>query len=248
MTEIAAIAERYRAANGVMMKAVNFAAGRIENTLERLPDTVKDRIEMIVAAALETSYRAAGLTHESDPKSGRKSLAGEKAHLAAVMFSGAIGGLGGLPTAIAELPVTTTIIFRAIRKIAATYGFDPREPETRLECIGVFGSGSPLAGDDGVNTAFIGARVTITGSALQRVIATVAPRLAAMLSQKLATQAVPVLGAVAGAGVNFAFMNYYQEMAHVRFGLRRLALGHSPEAVLHAFGQLVSGERDIGKD
>ena len=45
-----------------------------------------------------------------------------------------------------------------------------------------------------------------------------------VLSQKLAAQTVPVLGAVAGAATNYAYTSYYRDMAHVHFGLRRLAI------------------------
>jgi len=43
-----------------------------------------------------------------------------------------------------------------------------------------------------------------------------------------------VVGAVAGAATNFAYTSYYQEMAHVHFGLRRLAIdeGLPREALL----------------
>jgi uncharacterized protein (DUF697 family) len=59
---------------------------------------------------------------------------------------------------------------------------------------------------------------------MQKLIATVAPKLATALGQKLAAQTVPILGAVAGAGTNFAYTRYYQQIAHVQFGLRRLAV------------------------
>jgi hypothetical protein len=52
----------------------------------------------------------------------------------------------------------------------------------------------------------------------------VAPRLAAVLGQKLAAQTVPILGAAAGAATNYAYTRYYQDMAQVHFGLRRLAI------------------------
>ena len=55
-------------------------------------------------------------------------------------------------------------------------------------------------------------------------MARVAPRLATALGQKLAAQAVPLLGAVAGASINYTFVRYYQQIAHVHFGLRRLAI------------------------
>ncbi|MEN8836517.1 MAG: protein EcsC, partial [Celeribacter marinus] len=34
---------------------------------------------------------------------------------------------------------------------------------------------------------------------------------------------VPVLGAVAGAATNYAYTAYYQDMAHVTFGMMRMA-------------------------
>ena len=66
--------------------------------------------------------------------------------------------------------------------------------------------------------------MTLTGAAVHRLIAGVSPRLATVLGQKLAAQTVPLLGAVAGAATNYAYISYYQEMAHVHFGLRRLAI------------------------
>ena len=53
--------------------------------------------------------------------------------------------------------------------------------------------------------------MTITGATLNRVIATVAPRFATVLGEKLAAQAVPLLGSVAGAGINYAFVRYYRK-------------------------------------
>ena len=50
-----------------------------------------------------------------------------------------------------------------------------------------------------------------------------APRLSVVLGQKLAAQAAPVIGAVTGAAINYVFTSYYQDMARVQFGLRRLA-------------------------
>jgi len=124
-------------------------------------------------------------------------------------ISGAIGGLGGLPTALMELPVATTVIFRAVQGVAAEYGEDPMSQETRLECLAVFGAGGPGAGDDGVDTSFFGARLGLTGAAVHGLLGKVAPRFATVLSQKLASQAVPILGAAAGAGTNYAFTDYY---------------------------------------
>lgn len=68
---------------------------------------------------------------------------------------------------------------------------------------------------------------------MHRMIAAVAPKLATVLGQKLAAQTVPLLGAVAGATTNYLFTSYYQEIAQVHFGLRRLAIDADiPEAEL----------------
>ncbi len=229
LAQIAALAERQRRAGGLVMNAINAAGRSIENRLEALPDRVKDRLETATAATLERSYRLAGRTATLGPD------LGERGHLALVTLTGALGGMGGFGTALAELPVTVTVIFRALQKIAAGYGYDPEDAATRLECLQVFGAGGPLKRDDGVNASFLGARVTITGATLNRVISSVAPRFASVLGEKLAAQAVPLLGSVAGAGINYAFVSYYQEMAHVRFGLKRLAETHGEESVLAAF-------------
>jgi uncharacterized protein (DUF697 family) len=52
----------------------------------------------------------------------------------------------------------------------------------------------------------------------------VAPRLAVVFGKKIAAQALPVMGAAAGASINALYANYYREMAHVHFGIRKLAI------------------------
>ena len=238
---IGEIALRHKAAGGLLMKLVNAAGGQIENRLEMLPEKVKLRIEAAAARALELTYGVAEQSHRQ--RAGSDILKSDRGHLALATLTGAAGGFGGLATALAELPVTTAVIFRAIQSIAAGHGFDPADPAVRAECLQVFASGSPLQEDDGVNTSFLAARVTVTGPAIQRLIASVSPRFAALLGQKLAAQAVPVLGALTGAGINYAFMDYFQEMAHVRFGLMRLGQSHDPVAVAAAFKTAVTQER-----
>ena len=131
-----------------------------------------------------------------------------------------------------QLPAIGQDDFEAEAKRA---GFDPAEDAIRAACLEVFAAGSPMAGDDGVNSAFLSARLTVTGPALQKLVAAVTPRLAAALGQKLAAQAVPILGAVTGAALNAAFLRYYREMARIRFQLMRLSVQHGAEAVMLRF-------------
>ena len=140
-------------------------------------------------------------------------------------------------------PLTITVILHAIRREAVAAGYDPDDPWIRAEALRSFGSGSPVAADDGIDTSFLSARLTLTGPALQKLIATVAPKLAAALGQKLAAQAVPVLGAISGAALNAAFLSYYRETAAIRFALLRLAEQHGAEPVLTAFEKATAAPR-----
>lgn len=226
--EIARLAARARRAGGPLMALLNRIGGGIEHRMAMLPEGVQRQIEAATLHGLERAFAAARLGRHA-PDLGRAA-----APLLAAM-TGAAGGAGGLVTAVAELPVTITLILHAIRSEAAAQGFDPDAPGVRGEVLRVFASGSPMAADDGVNTAFLGARLALSGTAVQKLIATLAPKVAAALGQKLAAQAVPVLGAVSGAAINAAFLSYYRELAHIRFALLRLAEQHGAEVVATKF-------------
>lgn len=229
--EIAAIARRARAAGGPVMRAVTALGSGIEGRLKRLPDPARKALDDATAAALTGAYRAAAGIGSSRaiPR------VQPRTHRLAAALSGAAGGFGGLPSALVELPATVALMFGAMQKIATRHGFDPASEEVRIACVETFGSGGPQESDDGVNTSFVGARLGVNGATIQAVIARVTPIFATMLGRQLATKAVPVLGAAAGAGVNYAFMGYYQEMADVRFALMRLARDHGEDAVDQAF-------------
>ncbi|GGL76052.1 EcsC family protein [Wenxinia marina] len=235
------LAARQRAANGIIMRAISFAGGQVEDGMKMLPKGARSQIEGAARAALTRAYEAASASRRG-PFGDR--IASDRAHRVIGTLSGALGGLGGLPTALAELPVATTVIFRAVQGVAAAHGEDPATPETRAECLRVFGAGAPGDSDDGIDTSFVGARLSITGPALHKLIGKVAPRFAAVLGQKLASQAVPIIGAAAGAGTNYAFVDYYVEIAHVHFGLRELARTHGEEAVLDLFHRTLA-ERQV---
>ncbi|MFT4150403.1 MAG: EcsC family protein [Paracoccaceae bacterium] len=226
--EIAALAARYRRANGPVIGIMNRLGGSLEAQLGVVPQALREQIDRAAAAALEKA-------HDLAAQGRRAPSLGRQGPLAAAVLSGIAGGAGGIASALAELPVTVTVMLHAIRREAQAAGYDPDDPAIRAECLAVFGAGSPLAADDGVNTAFLSARLTLTGPAIQRVIAVVAPRLGIAMGQKLAAQSVPVIGAVTGAAMNAAFLHYYREVAAIRFALLRLAEVHGPAQVSAAF-------------
>lgn len=229
--QITAMAARQHAASGVMMQVVTFLGGQVEDGMKLLPNATRARLDGAAIRALRASYDAAG---RSRGGMGRI-VASDRAHKALASVSGALGGLGGLPTALAELPIATTMIFRAVQHVAQSYGEDPTTPQTRAQCLQVFGKGGHGKDDDGVDTSFIGARIGLSGAAINKLISKVAPQFATVLGQKLAGQAVPILGAAAGAGTNYTFVSYYTNIAHVHFGLRALAREHGDAQVLDAF-------------
>ncbi|MBW6506057.1 MAG: EcsC family protein [Rhodobacteraceae bacterium] len=220
-TEVAgaldALARRHKGASGLGMQVLGMVGGSAEALLDKLPASVKDRLDGATQTALVGAFAAASKS---------RGLVADRAdwlNTALATAMGAAGGFGGLPGALAELPVTVTVLLRAIQGIAAEHGFDPADEAVRMDCIEVFATAGPMRVDDGAETGFLAARMTVTGQSLNALIARVAPRLSAVLGQKLAAQAAPVLGAVAGAAINYAFTSYYQEMARVHFGLKRLA-------------------------
>jgi hypothetical protein len=232
LAQVQALAMRQTAANGMLMKAINYVGGQVESGMNVFPQSVRDQIDSAARFALEKSFNLAART-----RTGRigRAIGTDRLHRVLGTLSGAIGGVAGIGTALTELPFATTIIFRAVQAVAEEYGEDPQSTETRMECLSVFGAGGPATNDNGVDTSFIGARLSITGPALNTLISKVAPRFATVMTQKLASQSVPILGAIAGAGTNYAFVNYYISMAHVHFGLRKLMRDHGEDPVLHAF-------------
>ena len=216
--KLAELVRRHDLAGNFGIQVLNVVGGQAEKLLDRLPAEMRDRLGDGTEQALRLAMQAA---HGS-----RSVVGGQPGWLnrAVTTAMGAAGGLGGLPSAMAELPITTTILLRAIQDVAAEQGFNPDEEGVRFDCIQVFAAAGPLDHADGSDLAFLSTRVAVTGKTMQALIARVAPRLSTVLGQKLAAQMVPVLGAAAGAATNYAYTSYYQQMAHVHFGLRRLAI------------------------
>ncbi len=216
--ELNRLATRYRGASGLGIELLNLIGAQGETLLDRLPPAARAGLDSATLAALTQAMKAAQGSRRIVPK-GSSVL-----NTSVATALGAVGGIGGVSSALAELPITTTVLLRAIQDVAVQYGFDPEAESVQFDCIQVFSAAGPLEKDDGADLAFVSTRLALTGGAMQVLIARVAPKLAVVLGQKLAAQAVPLLGAVAGAATNFAYTSYYQEIAHVHFGLRKLAI------------------------
>ncbi len=216
--ELARLTLRYRNAGGLVIELLNLIGDHAGSLLDRLPTQLLERLDGATERALVQTMRVAN--------GSRRMIDVQKnwLNVAVATALGAAGGSGGLPSSMAELPVTTAVLLRVIQDEACRQGFDLAAENVQFDCIRVFAAAGPLVDRDGVDLAFFGTRLALTGGAMQTLIARVAPRLSVVLGQKLAAQAVPVIGAVAGAATNYAYTQYYQEIAHVHFGLRRLSI------------------------
>ena len=59
-----------------------------------------------------------------------------------------------------------------------------------------------------------------------------------MVTQKLAAQAIPLVGALGGAAVNYAFVEHFQEMAQGHFTVRRLERAYGKGLVRREYERL----------
>ena len=64
----------------------------------------------------------------------------------------------------------------------------------------------------------------------------IAARFGVVVSEKFVAQAVPVIGAVAGATLNTMFTAYYQDMARGHFIIKRLESKYGFDTVRLAYG------------
>jgi hypothetical protein len=189
---------------------------------------------------------------------------GRVVHSTLASASGAVGGAFGLSALTIELPVSTAIMLRAIAAIARSEGEDLADPATGLACLEVFGLGhsgptAAEAAEDGyfaVRTLLArgvaqAADAVINKGSLHgdsamalRALSPIVNRFGAIISQKLAAQAVAVVGAVGGAAVNLAFTEHFQDVAKGHFTVRRLERVYGSAAVRAEYERLKNLEPD----
>jgi hypothetical protein len=73
---------------------------------------------------------------------------------------------------------------------------------------------------------------------LVRLIAQIASRFGVVVTQKLAAQAVPIIGALGGAAVNYAFIDHFQEIARAHFAVRRLERRYGKDVIRMDYDKL----------
>jgi hypothetical protein len=228
---------------------------QVEAAGKLLPQRVSGTLSKAVTAALKASMRVALRSLGDRPPRDSRFL-----HRSMAAASGAMGGALGLVGLPIELPISTTLMLRSIADIARSEGEDLRDPESALACLQVFALGGHSATPDLLDGGYFALRgflaksvseaarfaaqkavVDETAPAILRLLSQIASRFGIVVSQKLAAQAVPVLGAIGGAAVNVAFTEHFQALAKGHFTVRRLERRYGTAIVRHEYELLRAG-------
>lgn len=210
--------------------------------------------------------RAKGLFNRFKSSSDGQNSSSDLSHKIAVGVSGAIGGMFGIASMTAELPATTILILRSIADIARSEGADLNDENIKKECLEVFALGAPTEDDDAADSAYYASRAAMslmvreTGVALTeiatkqagaaastniltKVIEAVAKRFGIAITEKMAAQAVPILGAVTGAAINTMFMSHFQDVARGHFIIYRLEKTYGKEFINIAYNKILAEKK-----
>ncbi|MDY6941815.1 MAG: EcsC family protein [Pseudomonadota bacterium] len=239
---------------GFAIRASNLLGWPLEHVVRLLPETAYKEIY----AAAQIGIRRALDTAVSTLNSKRPGRAGDRFHLWAGMGAGALGGSFGLAGLAAELPISTGIMLRSIADVAIREGEDLADLETRMACLEVFALGGYSPEDDAADAGYYGLRLTLAASvsraathisrhgmgkegapAIAALIGSISSRFGFAVSEKVAAQMVPVVGAAGGAAINWLFIKHFQKMAHAHFTMRRLER-HYGETMVKAAYQTIS--------
>lgn len=226
----------------------------LEGVMRRLPARWAQSVNNATQTALEKALDVA--LWSLDPQA--TTPARRQLHQWAVTATGAAGGALGLAALSVELPLSTTLMLRAIADIAREQGEDLADPATRLECLQVLALGGRREDDNAAETGYFAARTALAQAVsaavrhlaqhglsqqgapvMVKLLAEVVTRFSVQVSQKAAAQTVPILGAAGGAALNALFMQHFQDVAQGHFTVRRLERQYGPQRVQSAYQALL---------
>ena len=239
---------------GIADRLTELVGAPVTASLKMLPDVAEKgvyaAIEKSLTVALEVALRTLGEDAMASTKPRlltHKLLAG---------LSGAAGGAFGGVTIAAELPVSTVLILRSVADIARSEGEDLSDVSTRLACLEVFAldPGNPNRVEGDTEFGYFAVRAAMakqirdasqyvmkngmsstTAPPLVKLVAKIGERFGFVVSEKLAAQAIPVIGALGGALINSYFIDHYQDLARAHFTIRRLERTHGEAVVREAY-------------
>ncbi|MDP5043897.1 MAG: EcsC family protein, partial [Leeuwenhoekiella sp.] len=208
-----------------LMRALNTIGTPIDSGLTLLPEKYQDKISSTIQKALQLSVKANLKTLN---KGRQYTPSSNITYKVVTGLSGATGGFFGVAGFTADLLISTKFMMRSIMDIARSQGEDIHNINTQLACLQVFALGGTSDDDDELDTSYYATRAALhtamnqtsvyiaengtkniiealasqTAAPLAKLINQVAARFSVQVSEKFAAQAIPVLGAAAGASIN----------------------------------------------
>ncbi|MEO6986541.1 MAG: EcsC family protein, partial [Paralcaligenes sp.] len=247
---------------GVGIKIANYVGKPLALGMDRLPHNWQRKIAEYTKKSL---LKVTGVAISTMDAQKMQKASRDSSHKIAATLAGAAGGVFGLPGLAVELPVSTTVMLRSIADIARSQGEDLSSPESRLACIEVFALGGRSIDDDAADSAYFMVRTALsqamaaaadyiaaakvselagkaaTAPLVGRFIEKVATRFSSQVADKFLAQAIPVLGALLGGGVNYIFIDHFQDMARGHFIVRRLEKLYGRALVQDLYQEIFEG-------
>ena len=179
-------------------------------------------------------------------------------HKVMAVASGAAGGVFGLSSLPVELSVSTIIILRSIADIARNEGEDLTDPDVGLACLQVFALGAHDKDENFAEGGYYATRGLLAKTVseasryvlshgmsdeaapvLLRLVSQIGSRFGIVVSEKLAAQTLPLIGAAGGAAVNYAFADHFQSLAFGHFTVRRLERRYGGDVVRAEYDRML---------
>ncbi|MCC4214775.1 EcsC family protein [Leeuwenhoekiella parthenopeia] len=244
-----------------LMRVLNTIGTPIDQGLELLPQKYQSKVSTTIQKALQLAVKANLKTLKTDKKSLPSS---NLTYQLVTGFSGATGGFFGVAGFTTDLLISTKFMMRSIMDIARSQGEDVHDIETQLACLQVFALGGTSTEDDALETSYYATRTALhtamnqasayvadngtkkiietlasqTAGPISKLITQVAARFSVQVSEKFAAQAIPVIGAAAGASINVLFIKHFQKIATAHFTLRRLERKYSRELIQKKYNEI----------
>lgn len=242
--------------HGLADRLTQLIGAPITASIKMLPSIAEDALHSAVDKSLQAALRVALRTLGQETSTGKPRLL---SHKLMAGLSGAAGGAFGLSTVALELPVSTVLILRSVADIARSQGEDLKNVKTQLACLEVFAidGGGEKDGDGDTEIGYFAVRAAMSKQVadaskyiltygvgetaappLVKLLQMISHRFGMVVSEKLAVQAIPVIGAVGGALINSYFIDHYQDLARAHFTIRRLEREHGKALIEEAYNRI----------
>jgi len=236
---------------GWAIRNVNKIGNTVETGINYVPEKVLVKVQKITESVLLKIIKANLLTIQKNKTFKKPSKNTYKSIVTGTgALSGFFGSSTGFGTAIfaSEVTLTTKFLMRTIMDIARSEGEDIYTLEGQMACLQVFALGGDSLDDDGMEASYYTTRMALNSAlnnisaagikmsldslvkgasalgsnAIGNFLSKIATRLSLLISEKFLAQAVPIVGAIGGGGLNYVFVDHFQRMATAHFTIRRL--------------------------